>query len=65
MGREQLDDVVRQQREEARRRYSEPPVACPNDGTPVESNGRGELHCRFCGWIWSTSYIRKRRGAAW
>jgi hypothetical protein len=59
MGWEQLHDVVRQQREEVRQQHSEPPVSCTYDGTPLETNARGQLHCRFCGWIWSgTSFDR-------
>lgn len=31
---------------------TQPPVACPNDGWPLESGPNGELHCVFDGWIW-------------
>lgn len=34
------------------------PVACPNDGEPLESGPSGELHCRFDGWIWDGQPIR-------
>lgn len=28
-----------------------PPVACPNDGEPLQAGPNGELHCRFDGYI--------------
>lgn len=34
------------------------PVACPNDGEPLEGGPDGELHCRFDGWIWDGQPIR-------
>jgi hypothetical protein len=40
---------VRQNKEE-RERMPARPVACPTDGTPLETGPRGELHCRWCGW---------------
>jgi hypothetical protein len=27
-----------------------PPLACPNDGEPLESGPDGSLHCKFDGW---------------
>lgn len=39
--------------EQLQRERREPPVACPNDGEPLEEGPRGELHCRFDGWIWA------------
>jgi len=29
-----------------------PPVACPNDGEPLEQGPDGRLHCPFDGWTW-------------
>ncbi len=29
---------------------SRPPVACPNDGEPLITGPRGNLHCPFDGW---------------
>ena len=29
-----------------------PPVACPNDGTPLVSGGGGLLVCPCDGWAW-------------
>jgi hypothetical protein len=40
-----LDDARQAADEEANR----PPVACPNDGTLLDSVG-GVLHCPFDGW---------------
>lgn len=37
---------------------STPPVACPNDGEPLEEGPNGDLHCRFDGWIWDNQPIR-------
>jgi hypothetical protein len=41
-----LDDARQTADEEANR----PPVACPNDGTPLEAAPDGGLFCRFDGW---------------
>lgn len=27
------------------------PVACPRDGTLLDSGVSGTLHCPFCGWL--------------
>lgn len=43
----QVYEEAKQLREDERRRR---PVACPDDGTPLENGPRGELHCRHCGW---------------
>lgn len=38
---------------ELRREWTDrPPVACPNDGEPLEQGKGGVLHCRFDGWTW-------------
>jgi hypothetical protein len=53
MSWDQLLQIRREARllaEEERRR---PPVACSFDGTPLEDGPRGELHCRFCGALFS------------
>jgi hypothetical protein len=36
----------------AREELSRPPLACPNDGTPLEQGPHGELFCRHDGWQW-------------
>lgn len=38
---------------------SSPPVACPNDGTPLENGPPGDsgiLYCPFDGWQWPRDY---------
>ena len=34
-----------------------PPVACPNDGTPLVSGGGGLLVCPFDGWAYPPKRI--------
>jgi len=47
----QLQAILKEGREEAERQRTEPPLACPNDGEPLEYHpGKGVLHCRFCGY---------------
>lgn len=46
----ELQAVLKDAENEAER--DDPPVACPNDGTPLESGPDGVLHCPFDGWIW-------------
>lgn len=50
MGYRELLEIYRQESVEYERQLSEPPVACSNDGEPLEDTDRG-LHCRFCGRI--------------
>lgn len=52
MSWEQLSDIYREARELKELELSEPPTACPNDGTPLEEGPRGQLHCRFDGYRW-------------
>ena len=52
MSWEQLLDIAREAALERERASSEPPVACPNDGEPLEKGPGGVLHCRFDGWTW-------------
>lgn len=51
-GWETLRSIAQRNREYEREERSEQPTACPNDGEPLETNARGELHCRYDGWIW-------------
>jgi hypothetical protein len=32
--------------------YRQVPTNCPNDGTLLDRNRAGALHCPFDGWIW-------------
>jgi hypothetical protein len=47
-----LLDILREGAEEVRRDRSTPPSACPNDGEPLQTGPRGQLHCPFDGYIW-------------
>lgn len=44
--------IFREKRELERDLWLQPPVACPYDGTVLESGPKGELHCKFDGYIW-------------
>lgn len=50
MGWEQLLDIAKEARDEARAAASRQPVACPNDGTPLAEASDGGLYCPFDGW---------------
>jgi len=49
---EQLLTVNADRRSEHHRQKTEAPVACPNDGTVLDSGPHGVLHCPFDGWQW-------------
>lgn len=53
MSWEQLVDIYRENYEEDLRSRTEPPVACPNDGQPLQTGPNGELYCNFDGWVWN------------
>jgi hypothetical protein len=48
---EQLADIAREAAAYRAEEESQPPAACPNDGEPLETGPRGELHCRWDGFI--------------
>ncbi len=50
MSWEQLSDIAREASAVREAERSAPPVACPNDGEPLVSNGAGVLGCSFDGW---------------
>lgn len=50
MSWEQLLAIEAQNREWRQEYATAPPVACPNDGTPLEEGPGGELFCRHDGW---------------
>jgi uncharacterized Zn finger protein (UPF0148 family) len=51
MSWDQLLAVYRERAEIARQAQLLPPIACPNDGTPLIFNSRtGQRGCSFCGW---------------
>lgn len=51
-GWEGLLAILTDARQTAAAEAAAPPVACPRDGTPLETGPNGELHCPFDGWIW-------------
>lgn len=52
MGWWQLADIAREHARWVEDEEARPPVACPNDGTPLEQGPGGILFCRFDGWRW-------------
>ena len=55
----QLLDVLKERRSEAEFYASRPPVACPNDGTPLVSSPSGadsQLFCPHDGWKYPQDY---------
>ncbi len=52
MAWETLLATVKEARAEYRAERTNPPVACPNDGEPLNAAPRGRLHCPFDGWTW-------------
>lgn len=50
MGWEELGAIEREAKQLAAAERSAPPVACPVDGTPLETGANGALGCPFCGW---------------
>jgi hypothetical protein len=47
-----LLDIGKQAAQEYNDWLRDRPVACPYDGTPLQTGPRGELHCIFDGFIW-------------
>ena len=50
MSWQQLLDILHEQSDEIERQKHEDPVACPNDGEPLQTGPDGRLFCRFDGW---------------
>lgn len=50
MSWQQLLDIKRRNEEEVADEQTRSPVACPNDGTPLQDGPNGELFCPFDGW---------------
>lgn len=44
--------ILRENAELIRQERDAPPVACPNDGEPLESGPDGTLHCPFDGFVY-------------
>ena len=52
MSWDQLIAIKEENREAQIQNASEPPGACPRDGTPLEILANGIRHCRFDGYQW-------------
>jgi hypothetical protein len=52
MSWEQMLEILAVNSQEYEDYMSQPPVACPNDGWPLESGPDGELHCKFDGYTY-------------
>lgn len=52
MGWRQLLDIYAEATDVVRDELSQPPEACPHDGTPLEAGPHGELFCIFDGYQW-------------
>ncbi len=59
MSWEQLAVIEKERQTEAAELVA--PVACPNDGTPLQAGPGGVLHCPFDGWQWPRD-ARNQRG---
>jgi len=61
MSWEQLRSIA--QADAAERAYwdSQPPRACPNDGTPLVPGADGTLRCTFDGWEYPRDWVRPAR----
>jgi hypothetical protein len=53
MAWEQLSSIYREAADELRAELDTAPLACPNDGEPLEQGPNGRLHCKFDGFVWS------------
>ncbi len=54
MAWEELAAVLQERRDEIDREKTDPPLACPNDGTPLKADPNGGLRCPFDGWHYPT-----------
>jgi hypothetical protein len=53
MSWQQLADILAENADRRRAEDEAPPEACPNDGTPLGTGPRGELHCPHDGYVWN------------
>ena len=53
-----LLDIIEQNHQYRLEEETRIPLSCPNDGEPLTAGPRGELHCRFDGWIWDGRPVR-------
>lgn len=47
-----LAAIMDENRAYAREARTQEPVACPNDGEPLQLDPDGRLRCRYDGWVW-------------
>lgn len=52
MSWESLLSILRDAADDIDGQLAQPPVACPNDGEPLQTGPNGELFCKFDGWQW-------------
>ena len=57
MGWDQLTAILTDRRRELEAESQQPPVACPNDGTPLTIDSSGQRRCSFDGYVWPTTGI--------
>lgn len=50
MSWEQLAAILQEGEQIRREDAAADPVACPNDGEPLQPGPDGRLHCKFDGW---------------
>ena len=59
MSFEQLKAILDTDRAERAALMLRGPVACPNDGEPLEETEEGIRHCKFDGYVWPVGSIRQ------
>jgi len=54
----QILDIGREASQMMRDEQNRRPVACPNDGEPLENGPDGTMHCRYDGWQYPRDWVR-------
>lgn len=57
MAWEELLDIIQEGADIARQERSADPVACPNDGEPLQQGADGGLYCKWDGWRPNGRYV--------
>ena len=57
MSWEQLRDITQANAQEQAYWRSQPPLACPNDGTPLIPGAAGVLACTHDGWQYPRDWV--------
>jgi hypothetical protein len=55
---EQLLSILKTDAAEREFWRNTPPVACPNDGTPLQEGPDGSLFCKHDGWAYPRDWVR-------